>query len=217
MGIVSSSLSFLSSEHGYHFNTIEHSFYGSGVSEMAIDVTEILKGTGEKYEDVLSSIPTEGLKNTMTRSVYSRVIDILSRINAIYGKTLCLSKSVEKCVKGKEEEYCTTECGNIGFIAKEDTFAVYKYGNNSFALSINKTGVTVREKGVSLSISSDQMLKFSLPSGEGLELIEINMSNPDEVYENLALIKYVFRNIEVLLSKIIDILSYCAKMRMISC
>ncbi|MCE4606090.1 MAG: hypothetical protein F7B59_01995 [Desulfurococcales archaeon] len=184
---------------------------------MAVEVSETLKRVVEKYEDVLSSIPTEGLKNIMTRSAYSRVIDILSRANIIYGKTLCLSKSVDNCVKGKEEEYCTTECGNTGFIARENLFAIYKYGSNSFALSINEDGVTVKEKGGSLSVSGDQHLKFDLPSSEGSELIDIDTSNPEEVYENLALIKYVFRNVEALLSRIVDILNYCAKTRAVSC
>jgi hypothetical protein len=188
-----------------------------GVSEMVVEVSEILSKTGEKYEDVLSSIPTEGLKNTMTRSVYSRVIDILVKVNSIYSKTLCLSKSVDKCVKNREEEYCSTDCGNIGFVVKGESFAVYKYGSNGFALSINDSGVSIKERDSSLTIGRDQILRINLPSGEKYESIEVDMTNPDEVYENLPLIKYVFRKVEVLLSKIIDILNHCAKIRMISC
>ncbi|MCE4614815.1 MAG: hypothetical protein F7B60_04735 [Desulfurococcales archaeon] len=184
---------------------------------MAIEVNEILKGTGEKYEDVLSSISTEGLKNTMTRSVYSRVLDILSKTATVYGKTTCLSKSADKCVKEGEDEYCSTNCGNIGFIAKEHLFAIYKYSSNSFALSIIDTGVTVKEKESSLEIGKDLVLRINLPSREKSELIEIDMTNPDEVYENLTIIKYILRNVESMFLKILDTLSYCAKIRMISC
>ncbi len=183
---------------------------------MAVEIGDVLESTTTSYEEMMSSIPAEGLKNVMTRSAYSRVIEMVSKVKSIYSRSLCLAKATDKCVKGDLGEYCTTDCGNLGMITN-GRLVIFKFGSNAFSATVEGNNIAIKSKRVSLDISRNGLLKIVLPSSTGEEVIEINMRNAGEVYENLSLMKYSFRLIETLLAKVGDILSYCAKTRMIAC
>ncbi|MEB3845827.1 MAG: hypothetical protein GSR83_02120 [Desulfurococcales archaeon] len=183
---------------------------------MAVEVGDVLESTATSYEEMMSSIPAEGLKNVMMRSAYSRIIEMLSKVKSIYNRSLCLAKATDKCVKGDLGEYCTTDCGNLGLITN-GRLVIFKFGSNAFSITLEGGNIAIKSKRVSLDISSNGLLKIVLPGSTGEQVIEINMRNSDEVYENLSLMKYSLRLIEALLGKVEDTLSYCAKTRMIAC
>jgi hypothetical protein len=183
---------------------------------VAVELGDILDNIATNYEEMMSAIPVEGLKNVMTRSVYSRVIEMISRVKNIYNRSLCLAKAADKCVKGKIGEYCPTDCGNLGILTN-GRLVIFKFSGNTFSATVEDKDIAVKSKRVSIYIGNDGLLKMTLSGSKGEETIEVNMKNPDEVYENLSLMKYSFRMIETLLAKIVDTLSYCAKTRMIAC
>ncbi len=165
----------------------------------------------EIFERSLRNIP-QGRAYIPVHSLVGRVIEILSIINTIVSKLDCITRSSGGCYEG----LCKTGCANIYYKKEDGNITIWKIRSNSFSLERSPRMLKVSSKDFSMNIEG-RKIKVKVPSKEGFELVESDLTDLRGLQKVHNEISYVLNKLEPLIRNASENLLRCIRERRLSC
>ncbi len=163
-------------------------------------------------DNIIERMPKEGYMASVVLGVLEAIRGVLRDIGVIEKKIVCIATAKDSC----KNQLCDPGCGGIVKIEFNSTSTIVKQKNNPFSIRVSNGLIEIGSKMAKIRLEGNVM-EISLPSGESLERTRIDLSDRDQVYENVYTIKYAMKTIISPLRKSIAILNNCARNRAIVC
>ncbi len=169
-----------------------------------------------RLEDIIRKTPKSGYKASVYLGIVSKLASLAEEAKTLVDLAQCYGAARELCRKRGDTVLCTLGCGGINASQAGGEWAVWKYGSNAFAARVSDGRVELKTEKTRLVIEPSRAIVY-LRAGEGWDEVQVDLRDPDEVFEKGYFIRYAVRDVGKPLTVAIADLRACARQAAIAC